>query len=199
MSHWHGQRSATTEEMLEYLRTHVRIDRDTGCHRWAGVMNGRRPYVKWLGRNQDARRLLVTLAGRALTRKLCVWTSCAEPDCMNEAHIRVGTYKQAAQAAARRGAYLSGTARSVASLAGRTRGGVVLPLEERPNILRMQLEGRTLQQIADQYGCSKPNVWARLRTWERTLGPLTLIPSHHANIEHHAITESDSQPADHRR
>lgn len=162
-----GYRVITAAEMLAYLRTHVRT-RDE-CLIWAGS-GSRTPVVMWAWKRHSARRLLLELAGRALSDRQVVYSVCGHTHCMNEAHLRIGTRAQMLRSKSSNGLLHGGVVHSLAIARARA-AGARLPLTERFNVARMRSEGRVWREIAEHYGVHLSCPQKQLAAWERLFGP----------------------------
>lgn len=162
-------RAPTAQEVLEHLRTNVRIDED-GCLIWASTYKDRVPSVMWNGKKLNARRLLVELSGRQLWPRQVVYATCSKTFCMNEDHLRVGTRAVALRTKSRAGLLHGGMAHSLAIARCKAETSR-MPMSERFNVARMRADGWTWQRIADKYGVHLSAPQKQLRNWERVFGP----------------------------
>lgn len=162
-----GYRVITADEMLAYLRTHVRTQDE--CLIWAGC-DSRRPIVMWARKRHSARRLLLELAGRALSDRQVVYSTCGRTHCMNEAHLRIGTRAQMLRSKSSNGLLHGGVVHSLAIARARA-AGARLPITERFNVSRMRSEGRVWREIAERYGVHLSAPQKQLKNWERIFGP----------------------------
>lgn len=90
---------------LEALRQRCVIDDLTGCWRWGGAVCDGVPRIWLAGRVTTGPRAAVQLSGGRIERgQVAYHARCSTPDCVNPAHIRVGTKAQA-------GAHLAATGR----------------------------------------------------------------------------------------
>ncbi len=167
-----GKRSATPEEMLEYLQTHAYKEGD--CLIWAGgKAGGEYPVVMWRGKKYVAQRLLVTLLGRCFRPGQYVYAVCGNRACMNSQHLRVSTKTDVSKNSYKHGRYPTGTLRGVViSLARQRKGDVKLPIKERSTLLRLRGEGYTYAQIAEKYGVHPSAVGYALKTWAKLYGDM---------------------------
>jgi hypothetical protein len=161
----------TADQVLEHLRTHVRIDPDTGCRIWAGgTTREGYPVVGWQYRKHSARRLMMQLLGRQVTSKQFVWTSCGQKNCLAEDHLRVGSKRQAAAASAKRGAYVTGSQRSLMTALSRVKDAR-LSIADRHDVWAMICAGDSHRVIGERYGVTASAVGHAMRAWQRALGP----------------------------
>lgn len=162
-------RAPTAREMLEHLRTNVRID-DEGCRIWAASYSDRMPCVMWQGKKLNARRLLVELSGRQLWPRQVVYATCGKSHCMNEDHLRIGTRAVALRTKSRAGLLHGGMTHSLAIARCKAETSR-MPMSERFTVARMRFDGWTWQRIADHYGVHLSCPQKQLRNWERVFGP----------------------------
>lgn len=165
-----GHRRVITEAgMLSWLTEHVHID-EAGCRIWAGGTVGRGdiPKVMWNRQHMNARRLLMTLAGRDIEGKH-VYALCGKPRCMNLDCLRAGSHKAAMRSSAKHGAFLSGARRSLASSVGRAKNAR-LPITERHVVTRLRAQGKTWREIGELYGVTPSAVAHAVNSWNRATG-----------------------------
>ncbi len=167
-----GNRARTVDETVQWLTENVRID-DNGCHVWAGSTSNERaggyPVVNWNYKRYLARRLLLELTGTSIPHRHVVYSTCGNRKCMNREHLRVGTKTKAMGSHSRRGAFLSGARRSLASAVGRGKAAK-LPITERDTVLRLRSQGKTLSEIGALYGVTGSSVGHALKNWRRAAG-----------------------------
>lgn len=159
-----GRRVQTATQVLDMLRTHVRIDGD--CRIWAGSVRGGYPHHFWRGSWRRARHTLLTLCGRPPLARHQVWSTCGNRLCMAVDHLRSGTRRQALQAAARRGAFPRGMHKSlsIALARGRT---ARLPVTRAREAARMRAAGATWREIGAHFGVSGSAAHHALERWTR--------------------------------
>lgn len=161
----------TEEEVLQYLREHVHVDKETGCHVWAGAKSREGyPRIMWKRKVYLARRLLMTLNGRMYRQGWVVFDSCGNRLCMNEAHLHVNHHVKAKEAARKKGCYVSGVRRSMLSAAGRTETAR-LGVKQLSEVLRLRGEGKTYKQIGEMYGVHPSAVGHMLSAWKKAMNP----------------------------
>ena len=153
----------TAEQMLDFLRTHVRRDGD--CLIWAGAIGSSGyPKITWNYHEHSARRLLLTLAGKKPRAKSVVIASCDNPACMSEAHIQsVGRLTWGAKHA---GTMHSGAKHSLAVALGRSKNAR-MPITKAREVLAMRARGMTYRQIGDQFGFDRTSVGHSIQAWAR--------------------------------
>jgi len=164
-----GPTSVSPEVLLDYLRTHVRLD--DGCKRWAGTysIHGY-PVIAWRYRKYPVRRLLLGLiAGNPLAKNKRVYDTCGNRWCVNEEHLRVGLQSTIIRNAQENMRYPTGRQKSLAIALGRARKAK-LPITERANVLRMQSEGLSYKRIGEHYGVTPSAVGHALKAWNRIYG-----------------------------
>lgn len=162
-----GHRIITAEEMLAYLRTHVRHRDD--CLIWAGACK-HTPIVMWDYKRYSARRLLIELAGRPLSSGQVVYSTCGSTHCMREDHLRVGTRAAMLRGKSKIGLLHGGTSHGLAIARGRA-SAAKMPIHERFNVARMRAEGWAWKRIAAHYGVHLSAPQKQLKTWEGLFGP----------------------------
>lgn len=165
----HGSVPLTPEEVLERIRGHVYV-RDE-CRIWAGPVDGRgHPRVGWRRERHSARLLMLKLSGR-LPRKdrgLVAWTTCADPLCMAERHIVVGTRADMARWMAKHRLSSHGLPHSLAiARSHATRGTARMPMSCRHEVARMRAEGSSWAAIGERYGITKTAARNSYLRWER--------------------------------
>lgn len=167
-----GSVARTREEMLDFLRTHVRRVPGSDCLLWAGVRDGHgNPRISWHYRNLSARRLLVELIhGCSLSPDVQVVYTCDEVACMNEEHLQATSRTAVAELARFRGRLHGGAAHALAQALAKARQGAKLPIHEHGRVLQMRLEGLTFAEIGQRYGVTGPAVHAALARWTRIRG-----------------------------
>jgi hypothetical protein len=164
-----GNRAKTVAEMVEWLTEHVRIDED-GCRIWAGSLaSGGYPVVTWNHKKYLARRLLVELTGRAIPPRHTVYAACGKRLCMAEACLRIGSHNQALKASARKGKFMSGVRRSLATAIGRA-PRARLGITEGETIARLRTKGCTWEAIGQRYGVTGSSAQKTFRNWQRVNG-----------------------------
>lgn len=146
------------------LRTHVYVDDE--CRIWAGALQGGYPSHWWAGKRRQARHTLLALAGRPLADGHQVWSTCGNPLCMAEAHLRAGTRRQALQAAAKRGAYPRGVPRTLISAMARAKTAR-MPVTEAHAVAAMLASGSTIKAIGDRYGVTRSAASIAIKRWSR--------------------------------
>ena len=166
----HGQRSATPEEALDFLLTHVRVNED-GCHVWAGAVNtSGYPQVCWQRQQYVARRLVFQLQrGRRLTSKFVTWDTCGNPLCMRLEHLRCGTKREMAKQKDVAGGYV-GKVRSLTIARAKARTAK-LGIDKRPEVMRLLSEGMARKDIAAKFNVRPWTVSQAIRRWDLLLGP----------------------------
>lgn len=159
-----GRKVQTPAQVLDMLRTHVRVDDD--CRIWAGTVRGGYPHHWWQGSWRRARHTLLALIGRPAPQHHQVWSTCGHCLCMAEDHLRSGTRRQALQAAARRGAFPRGTQKSllIALARGRT---ARLPITRAREAARMRADGATWREIGAHFGVTPSAAHHALTRWAR--------------------------------
>lgn len=160
-----GRKPLSPEAMLSYLQEHVYVDGD--CLLWAGYTHETAgPRVMWRRQAWLARRLLVTLMGRTLSRRERVYDICGEARCMNPEHLRVGKHRDAMRQAAKEGAFPSGARRSLMAALGRARKAR-LGIHDAPTVLQLRASGMTYRQIGERYGVTASAVGHAIAAWRR--------------------------------
>ena len=160
-----GRPSLSPEKMLVFLQEHVYRDGD--CLLWAGYTHETAgPRVTWRRQAWIARRLLVTLMGRTLSRNERVYDTCGQARCMNHDHLRVGKHRDAMRQAAKEGAFLSGARRSLMAAIGRA-GKARLGIHDAPTVLQLRASGVTYRQIGERYGVTPSAVGHAIAAWRR--------------------------------
>jgi hypothetical protein len=167
-----GAPQRSERDLLDYLLTHVRVDGD--CRPWAGYKCGvGYPRVRHDGRVVAARRLLVSMIcdayGEPLRASERVYSApgCLHPrDCMALEHLRIGTLRQVRAIAARRGAYLSGAARSVNVGAARAKKAR-MSMTRRDEVVRLLAEGRNYREIGEVFGVTRSAARQAVLCWRR--------------------------------
>lgn len=160
-----GRRTPTSAEVLEHLRTHVRIDGE--CRVWAGTLREGYPSHQWRGRTRYVRRSLLELTGTLSLEKHVVWATCGNPHCVAEEHLRAGTRRQMMQAASRRGVFPCGTPQALkAALIRAPRAR--LPVTRAREAARMRAGGATWREVGRHFGVTGAAASIALKRWERS-------------------------------
>lgn len=162
-------------DLFAYLLTHVRVT-DCGCRVWAGPLDSYGyPRITINRRPQSARRALMRLYLAAYGEVLAdqfVYprAACEHPKtCMALEHLLVGTRQQAMAAAARRGEFITGLARAMASARGCRHAR--MPMSRHREVAALLAEGREYAEIAAVFGVSRSAVSQAVYRW-RKLGLL---------------------------
>lgn len=166
-----GTRVISAEQMLAYLREHVRID-DDGCRIWAGSYGGRgNPVVTWNHKTYLARRLLAELSGRRIPPGWVAYPACCKSLCMSENCLRIGTRAAMNAYRAKRGQLKYGGTVHALKIAAAHAETARLPMRERFNVRRMRAEKWTWAQIGAHYGVHLSCGQKQWKSWERRFGP----------------------------
>lgn len=165
----HGNVPLTPGEVLERIRGHVYV-RDE-CRIWAGPVDGRgHPRVGWRRARHSARLLMLKLSGRMPRddNSLVAWTSCADPLCMADRHIVIGTRGDMARWHASRKLGSHGLPHSLAIARSIERKGTArMPMSRRHEVARMRAEGASWAEIGRRYGITKTAARNSYLRWER--------------------------------
>lgn len=153
----------TRAEVLEWLRTHVRIDDD--CRIWAGVTNSPGyPIIWWAGQRWSARMLLLKLLGKPMPDRPIVWSTCGHILCMEPSHLMAGTRRDMLAWMQRQGRFQSGTPRALSSARNRH---ARMGMRHARAVAQAVAEGRSTAEIAAQYDVHPSAVGHALRRWRR--------------------------------
>ena len=115
------------------------------CIEWTGAVSACGYGVTWHnGKMELAHRVAAGLPEGKVVRH-----TCDNPLCVNPDHLLVGTHKENTQDIFDRGRW------------GRPNHKV--PVEAYQEWAELRAAGRTLQEIADQYGVTKQRVWKKLK------------------------------------
>lgn len=128
------------------LAEHTRIDGATGCHLWEGyrVEDGY-GQIKVRGIGKRVHRLAWEVAFGPIPRGLCVCHRCDKPNCINPAHLFLGTNADNVADKVRKG-------RARGAKCGADHHMATLSEQRARAILA---DSRTQQEIADNYGVSR--------------------------------------------
>lgn len=165
----HGSIPLTAAEVLVRIRETVYVRED--CRVWAGPVDGRgHPRVGWRRERHSARLLMLRLSGRlpAKAPGVVAWTTCADPLCMADAHIKIGTRGEMARFMAANKRASAGLPHALAIARSHAeRGTARMPMSCRHEVAKMRAEGASWAGIAARYGITKTaarNAWLR---WQR--------------------------------
>lgn len=158
-------RHRSKPEMLDWLRTHVRLQDD--CRIWAGYTNSAGyPIICWLPRGDriPARSLMLELLGRKMPPRPVTWSTCGNRLCMEPAHLMVGTRADMVRWISAERRYSTGPARSVAIAIGRA-PNARMGMSHARVIAQAIASGSTHQAIAAEYNVDPSAVGHALRRW----------------------------------
>lgn len=93
----------TTEQYQSYFDSHVKVDETTGCYLWQAAKNnigyGMFRYKHGMA---TAHRTQMDMLGHDIKGKI-VYHTCDNYDCVNPAHLKIGTLKDKSQITANKG------------------------------------------------------------------------------------------------
>lgn len=165
----HGSTPLSAEEVLLRIRETVYLRDD--CRVWAGPVDGRgHPRVGWRRERHSARLLMLKLSGRLPRNSagFVAWTTCADPLCMSDEHIKIGTRADMARFMAAHQRASTGLPHALAiARSHAARGTARMPMSCRHEVARMRAEGASWAAVATRYGITRTaarNAWLR---WQR--------------------------------
>jgi hypothetical protein len=137
---------------------------DGECLIWnGGTDSGHVPQMRWDGRVQSVRRLLLQEKGQNLKGKYAT-VNCGNPLCVAQGHLTVLTRKQLSKRSAKVTKYHERVTRRIAISKARREKGTVLDMQKAREI---RASGLTSRQAAKEFGCSQYAAWSVIagRTW----------------------------------
>jgi hypothetical protein len=158
-----GPRPASEAEILDWLRTHVRIEH--ACRVWAGTLtDDGLPLVRWRRKGWLARRLFITLTHGPMRTDERVWATCGTEGCMAPKHLKVGSQGDMNRWLAAHGHYVTGARRSLMTAIARA-PGARLSVRNRADVFAARAAGEPFAAIAARYGVSTSAVQHYVTRW----------------------------------
>lgn len=167
-----GSQKRDERDLFAYLLTNVRHVGE--CKVWAGTLcSDGYPRIMVGRKARRARRLMVEMLCSAYgeplpaTARVYARACCEHPkSCMSMEHLLIGSQQQAVDAAVRRGRYLTGPQRAIATARGRAAISR-MPMSECRNVTAKLAAGASRRDVADEYGITTNAVSSALRRWRR--------------------------------